>query len=333
VTSRTRLVFAAILVGVCAAPALAYLKLGVQINGRDVALQWQTLPVRYFVSDVAPAGVSVTQVDQAIERAFRAWEELSTSAIAFRRVGITPAPPRDDDGMNVIGFESHPELERVLGSTSLTIDSVTGELLEADIFLNSAFLWTTAENGVSGRFDVESIALHEIGHLLGLSHSALGETELRPGGGRRVLGAGAVMFPIAFPAGSIEGRELRPDDIAGASDIYADGSFRRLTGSVSGRVTKDGRGVFGAHVIAFNLRTRQLVANFSLNDEGRYVIAGVDPGPCVIRVEPLDDGDVEGFFDESADVDAEFRATIHDELVIVPEGGDTGSVDIAVRTR
>ena len=32
---------------------------------------------------------------------------------------------------------------------------------------------------------------HEIGHFLGLGHSAIGETEIRPEGGRRVLGSGA----------------------------------------------------------------------------------------------------------------------------------------------
>ena len=90
---------------------------------------------------------------------------------------------------------------------------MTGEIIESDIFLNSTFAWSVAAGGEPGRQDVESIALHEIGHLHGLGHSMLGETELI-GGGRRVLGAEAVMFPIAFTAGTLN-RTLRADDIAG----------------------------------------------------------------------------------------------------------------------
>ena len=81
-----------------------------------------------------------------------------------------------------------------------------GEVLEADIFLNSSFSWSVANGGDAGRQDVESIALHELGHLHGLGHSMLGETELI-GGGRRVIGAEAIMFPIAFASGSVN-REL-----------------------------------------------------------------------------------------------------------------------------
>ena len=77
-------------------------------------------------------------------------------------------------------------------------------------------------------------------------------------GSRRLLAAGAVMFPIAFSAGDISGRTLRPDDVAGVSDIYPNATFRETTGSLQGKVTKNGQGVFGAHVIAFNLATGDL---------------------------------------------------------------------------
>jgi len=53
-------------------------------------------------------------------------------------------------------------------------------------------------------------------------------------GGRRVLGAEAVMFPIAFSAGAVN-RTLHADDIAGISDIYGNDRFRATTGSISQR--------------------------------------------------------------------------------------------------
>jgi hypothetical protein len=318
----------------CAMPAGAYIKFGISVNGETKTLKWKTFPVRYFISNrLSVPGVNFDQLDAAIQRAFTTWQSIPTSAITYQRVGFVNAAPQDDDGMTVLGFESHPERDRVLGATSFTVDGQQGTIVEADIFFNTAFPWSVAAAGESGRFDLESIALHEIGHLTGLGHSALGETELQPSGGRRVISAEAVMFPIAFSAGNTSGRTLRADDIAGASDLYPDGTFTREFGSISGRVTKNGQGVFGAHIVAFNLKTHKLVGNFSLNANGEYVIGGLEPGPCVVRVEPLDDGDVTSFFDSSAHVDVDFKVTYSDRLAIVPRGGNIGNINVAVQPK
>ena len=193
----------------------------------------------YFVGTRGGGGVSAGEFRDAVGRAFGVWEAVPSSAVRFTNAGVSDRPPSDNDGVTLLAFADRPELDRTLGATSYTIDVASGTLLEADVFFNAAFPWSVAPAGQAGRFDLETIATHEIGHLLGLGHSALGETEV-VGSGRRVLSAGAVMFPIAFSPGNIDGRRLQPDDIAGASDIYPDGSFRDSTGSVSGRVTKNG---------------------------------------------------------------------------------------------
>jgi hypothetical protein len=175
---------------------------------------------------------------------------------------------------------------------------------------------------------VESIALHEIGHMYGLGHSMLGETELIPGG-RRVLGAEAVMFPIAFSPGALK-RPLRADDIAGISDIYGNDQFRSSTGSISGHVTKNGAGVAGAHVVAFSPATGKLVAGFTLTADGAFVIAGLDPGFQIIRAEPIDDAEVSSFLDTSLNVDVDFKVVYYNRLVTVPRGGTARNVEVKV---
>jgi len=330
-TRRLRLiVLAALLLETAAVvPAEAYLKFGVRIGERPVALTWRSGLVRYRVSERGVPGVSAPQLRDAVAKAFASWEAVPSASIAYRFEGFTQAVPGEEDGLSTLGFVERRDLDRVLASTSFLIDMATGELLESDIYFNGAFSWSVAEAGERNRFDLESIALHEIGHLSGLGHSALGETELNQSG-RRVVGAESVMFPIAFGAGTVEGRRLRADDVAGISDLYPDGGFTRRTGSLSGRVTGSGRGLFGAHVIAFDIATGSMIGGFTLSTEGRFSIAGLTPGPHLIRIEPLDDADTESFFEASSPVALDFRVTYHRHLVVVPEGGDSGTFEVAV---
>ena len=316
--------------GVLAAPASAYLEFTAPIRGVSTLLKWNAAPVRWFARDASANGVPASLLQATVAHAFGTWEAVPTASVSFAFVGFTSASPFADDGLSVIGFQNEPSEDRVLGATGFTIDITTGEIVEADIFINSAFLWSTSDSGDPARFDLESVVLHEIGHFLGLGHSALGETQLLGSDSRRVLASGAVMFPIAFGRGNTLDRKLQPDDIAGVSSLYPDGGFATRTGIVRGRVQKNGRGVFGAHVVAFNVQTGVLIGAFTLNTNGDFEIAGLAPGPHVIRVEPLDDAAVESFFESTDPVDANFVVTYADRLVVVPAGGASESVDITV---
>ena len=326
--SRRALLTFIALIAITAVPLSAYLKLGTRVGNQTVTLRWRDLPVRYFVSDRSADGVTAQQFQTTMGRAFNTWHAVNTAQTSSSFAGFTQAPPGDDDDLTVLGFENRPGATRTLAATTFFVDN-SGDILESDIFFNTAFLWSTSNQGVANRYDLESIAVHEIGHLLGLSHSALGETELISGG-RRVIAAESVMFPIAFSQGNTADRTLKADDIAGIADIYGTNTFDRESGSISGRVTKNARGVVGAHVVAFNPRTGNLVGGFSLSQDGSFVIAGLEPGPHVLRAEPLDDGDIESFFDDSLGVDIDFNVKFHDRVVIVPRGGTTSNIEIRV---
>ena len=323
------------------APALhAYLKLGARIGDRVITLRWSQQPIRYFITNRDDDFVNADQLRQAVGRAFGSWNAVSSANTSSQFAGFTNALPFSDDGVFVIGFlsfENRPDLDNTLGATTFEQDDVTGQVIAADIFFNAGFNWSAASGGLPGRFDLESVGVHEIGHLYGLGHSALGETELVNAGtaneGRRVLGKRAVMFPIAYPTGNIEDRTPEADDIAGISDLYPASGFSAQSGAISGKVTLNGSGVFGAHVVAFNSTNGAMVGAFTLSTQGDFAMIGLKPGVYVVRVEPLDDGDIDSFFDDDNPVNTNFRVAYYNKLVTVPAGGSSGSIEIKVQAK
>lgn len=325
------LALSAAVVLMTAQPAQAYLHLMVSGGLMPRPLKWDGPAIRWFSADRGAPGVAASQFQTEIAAAFATWESVPTASVAFQFAGFTSAVPFDDDGISVFGFEAEPDLDRVLGATTFVVDMLTGEILESDVFFNSIFTWSAAAAGEAGRFDLRSVATHEIGHFIGLGHSAIGETEIRPDG-RRVLASGAVMFPISLGRGVIADRTLQPDDIAAVSDLYPDDHFDERTGALRGQVLRNGTAVIGAHVVAFNPKTGDVVGGFSLGEGGSFQIAGLAPGAYVVRVEPLDDADVDSFFSPLG-IDVDFQVTFHPQLIVAPAGGASERFDVSVRPK
>src|SRR5262249_40114389 len=117
--------------------ALAYLKFGLEVNGRQVTLKWNATPVRYFVNNQRAPGGTAADFQTAPATAFADWQAVPPASIAYQFVGFTSSIPGDDDGVSTPGFLNEPALDRVLASTSFLVDDSTGALLESDIFFNS----------------------------------------------------------------------------------------------------------------------------------------------------------------------------------------------------
>jgi len=67
-----------------------------------------------------------------------------------------------------------------------------------------------------------------------------------------------------------------------------------------------------------------MIANFSLNAQGQFSINGLSPGPHVLRVEPIDDADVDSFFDATRGTDIDFKVAYSDRVIVVPRGATAG---------
>src|ERR1041385_882069 len=135
------------------------------------------------------------------------------------------------------------------GRTRLFYDP-GGAIVEADIALNPAVEFSS--DGTPATYDLESTFTHEIGHLIGLEHSAILGATMQP---RQALNG-----LYGLPA--ISQRSLSEDDIAGARALYGS---RSGTGSILGKLIArsfagQSRPIFGGHVFAEDVTTGRVVA-------------------------------------------------------------------------
>ncbi|HZU85604.1 MAG TPA: matrixin family metalloprotease [Polyangiaceae bacterium] len=112
-----------------------------------------------------------------------------------------------------------------LGLTTVTFDSESGEIFDADTEINGTRPLSTSSAADPTAYDLASIITHEMGHFLGLAHS-----------GDRA----ATMYAL-YTQGSTMMRTLTADDVAGICTVYPAGGTRAVDTSVSasGVITAD----------------------------------------------------------------------------------------------
>ncbi len=101
----------------------------------------------------------------AVTGAMGSWSDLNTSGLKLVYNGSTGVTSSGFDGQNNIYWQTATQNGTLATATTWYSGSTT---FETDINFNDAYDWFT--NG--GTFDIETVALHELGHCVGLGHDS-----------------------------------------------------------------------------------------------------------------------------------------------------------------
>jgi hypothetical protein len=144
---------------------------------------------------------------------------------------------------------------------------------DADIEFNSDAFFYTPSYGrpPSDYFDFQTVATHEIGHLIGLDHSGLANAVMYPYGDS---GTGGIKYALAT------------DDVIGSAALYPNSAIVNWVGGIRGTVMVGGNPAFGAHVVAIDSATGNVVTDTLSDPSGNYHLR-MFQGNYFVMVMPL----------------------------------------------
>ena len=247
-----------------------------------IAEQWSTVlgtnPVTILTQDQTAAG-RLNEIEAVITQSLAVWTGVSgTTLVPGTFAAVTRTTTQNacgSDGVNSICFDQADgaftpgilAFTRVITADIIGVQvgtsapsSQVGQILDADVYFdpgNSMITFATpaALAAAPTSYDFESLMIHELGHTLGFSHSAV---------------LAAMMYPFAPAPGTFSGMRptaqqpdapLGDDDRTGLRVLYPDPADTVNVGSLSGHVLPANplslpasppgvTGIFGAHVVA-----------------------------------------------------------------------------------
>ncbi len=260
--------------------------------GGPIDVRWSTAlntdPVTIITQDQTASG-SLNEIEQVIQQSINVWTAVSGTTLSPASFApLTRTATQNAcaiDGINsvcfdqmdaaftpgVLAFARIVTADRaglVLGSGPPSTQP--GQILDADVYFapdDSSITFATPQALPANpkSYDMESLMIHEFGHFLGFSHTAVWR---------------AIMFPFAPAPGTFTGMRpgaqqldapLSDDDRTGLRVLYPDPTDALHTGTISGRILPANplslpanppgiTGIFGAQVVAMDSATGAVIA-------------------------------------------------------------------------
>jgi len=210
------------------------------------ALFWCTRQPSFVINENGSSDAGKEASFAAVRRSFETWAAPDCADLSFVDLGTTARSEvgLDGEGVNLVVWREvscqevvpagascleeggcnneygcWEQTEGAIAVTTTTFDNRTGQILDSDIELNGAgFAFTTVDAPRCTRVpapgandcvatDVQNTVTHEIGHFIGLAHTA---------------DPNATMYATE-PQGETDKRDLSEDDVAGVCAIYPQG--------------------------------------------------------------------------------------------------------------
>ena len=201
-----------------------------------------------------------------VRKALDAWSSLASADIEWAVAGLGGEHHAERDHVNAVRM--HP-----LGARASYVDiwKIHGEIVECDVSLTPVHTQEPDGRGLE-------VLIHELGHCIGLAHSAMFPTwdtwPYRYGFQPALWDTDPVMSYGYLPEPG-----LTADDVAGASLLRPSPGWLERVGSITGRVTMAGRPARYVPVFAMQVSGEELVASAGAftNGDGSFAIEGLPP--------------------------------------------------------
>jgi hypothetical protein len=256
------LLAAATVLSSAALPLAASARLTYTIGDKAVPVSWPaaSFPIPYQVD--SRVMTALPNAATVVDRAFSAWSTVPDTNISFRFLGVASGLTPGNDGKNTITLADDLFKDQYAIAMTTNWYDTSGRLTEADIQIDGSL--------VKSDYNMQQAVTHEVGHLLGLDHSAV---------------LSSIMYPWV-PRGS-DTPSLDSDDRIAIANVYPKIDPTMIGGVLQGRVTGDNGGVFAAQVVALNDLGEPVSTELS-NANGDFIIQGLPAGNYRLYAEPLD---------------------------------------------